>query len=250
MFKELKNKLRVKLEKLEIMLEFPGAYKARKAGCYFEIYKMIYRIYSMGIKPRTILDIGAYQGMFSRCAHYIFPQAAIYAFEPLNNRYAELSKLKNIIDKFECYNVALAQKEGEAYMHRSSRDYSSSLLKMGKLHKEAFPETAGERLERVRTQTLNALLAGKELTRPVLMKVDVQGYEKYVFEGGGEILDNTDYVICEMSFRPLYKGQPLFDEVYQYLIKAGFLFRGPIAAMQNPRTHEILQIDGFFIKER
>lgn len=228
----------------------PGACKARIVGCSLEMYKMIYPLYIMGIKPRTILDIGAYLGIFSKCANYIFPDAAIYAFEPLKDRYEELCGLKGEIDKLECYNVALAEKAGETFIHRSSRDYSSSLLEMDDLHKEAFPDTAGERLEKVQIQTLNKILAGKNLTKPILMKIDVQGYEKFVLDGADKVIEEVDYIICEMSFRTLYKGQPLFDAVYRQLNGFGFRFYGPLAERRHPKTSEVLQIDGLFIRQK
>jgi FkbM family methyltransferase len=204
----------------------------------------------MGLRPNTILDIGANRGMFSKCAYYIFPDASIYAFEPLKDCYEELCDLKGTVIKLECYNIALGDKPSEVFIHRSIYDYSSSLLEMDDLHKQAFPYTAGERLEKVQIQTLDAVLAGKRIERPLLMKIDVQGYEKFVFEGASETLKQTDYIVCEMSFRSLYKGQALFDEVYRLLIDAGFQFRGHIGEVQHPESTEVLQIDGLFIREK
>jgi len=211
---------------------------------------MVHRLYAMGLRPNTILDIGANRGMFSKCANYIFPNAVIYAFEPLKDCYEELFKLRSIISQFECYNVALGKKSGVTFIHRSSYDYSSSLLEMDNLHKQAFSYTASERLEEVQVQTLDAILAGKHIERPLLMKIDVQGYEKFVLEGASETLKQTDYIVCEISFRSLYKGQALFDEVYRLLIDAGFQFRGHIGEVQYPESTEVLQIDGLFIREK
>ena len=239
-----------KLRKLEILLNTPGAFKARIEGCYFELYKMVHRLYAMGLRPNTILDIGANRGMFSKCAYYIFPDASIYAFEPLKDCYEELCDLKGTVIKLECYNIALGDKPSEVFIHRSIYDYSSSLLEMDDLHKQAFPYTAGERLEKVQIQTLDAVLAGKRIERPLLMKIDVQGYEKFVFEGASETHKQTDYIVCEMSFRSLYKGQALFDEVYRLLIDAGFQFRGHIGEVQHPESTEVLQIDGLFVLEK
>ncbi|KRT62455.1 MAG: FkbM family methyltransferase [Candidatus Dadabacteria bacterium CSP1-2] len=239
-----------KLRKLEILLNTPGAFKARIEGCYFELYKMVHRLYAMGLRPNTILDIGANRGMFSKCAYYIFPDASIYAFEPLKDCYEELCDLKGTVIKLECYNIALGDKPSEVFIHRSIYDYSSSLLEMDDLHKQAFPYTAGERLEKVQIQTLDAVLAGKRIERPLLMKIDVQGYEKFVLRGASETLKQTDYIVCEMSFHSLYKGQALFEEVYRLLIDAGFQFRGHIGEVQHPESTEVLQIDGLFIREK
>ncbi len=42
------------------------------------------------LKPRTIVDIGANTGIVSLCLHQAFPQAHIYAFEPMPENYALL----------------------------------------------------------------------------------------------------------------------------------------------------------------
>jgi FkbM family methyltransferase len=245
----LKRRLNERLTQVQIALDAPGALKARLAGCYFETYCMVYRLLAIGLKPRVILDIGANRGMFSRCAHYVFPDATIYAFEPLRDCYEKLRNLRSKIKKLECYNVALAGEVGEKVIHRSSYDYSSSLLEMEGLHKEAFPYTAGERLEKVQVNTLDGILHDRFLEKPILMKIDVQGYEKFVLLGAQRTLQQTDYVLCEMSVRPLYQGQALFDEIYRRLASSGFRFSGQIGELRHPKSSEVLQIDGLFIKE-
>lgn len=244
----LKRRISEKLDKIQILLNTPGAYGARLAGCSLDLSRMVYRLYAMELSPKTILDIGAYRGMFSKCAHYVFPEAMIYAFEPLKDCFEELIRLKKTINKFECYNVALGEKKRETFIHRSSFDAASSLLEMDELHKQAFPDSPRERLEKIKVESLDAVLIGKPLEVPLLMKIDVQGYEKLVLNGAPETLKHTDYIICEMSLSQLYKEQALFDEIYHQIIKAGFKFSGPIGELQHPQTTEVLQIDGLFIR--
>ena len=52
-------------------------------------------------------------------------------------------------------------------------------------------------------------LRDTRIETPVLLKVDVQGFEKSVFAGGKKTLKKTDIIISEVSFRQLYKDQPL-----------------------------------------
>jgi len=246
----VRKKLGEKLTKLQILIETPGALRARKFGCHIRMYKMVYDLKVMGLSPLTVLDIGANRGMFSRCAHYLFPEAAIYAFEPLRDCYQELNSLKRVLKNFEAYNFAIGAQDGRTIMRRSSYDYSSSLLEMGQLHKEAFPYSAGERLEEVEVRTLDRILNGKPLETPVLMKIDVQGYEKFVLLGAPRTVARTDCIVCEMSFKPLYKGQGLFHEVYHELISSGFRFSGQVGERRHPRSLEVLQIDALFMREK
>jgi len=244
----LKKYLSEKLEKLLILLEYPDAWKARRVGCYYELYSQVYRLYARGIRPSTILDIGANRGMFSRCANFVFPNAAIHAFEPLRDCYEQLCTLKATVKNLECYNVAVAGNECETVIHRSSYDYSSSLLPMGDIHKDAFPYSSGDRLEKVQAVTLDGILGGKRVDRPLLMKIDVQGSEGAVLEGARKTLQQTDYLICEMSFVPLYQGQIIFDALYQQLNDFGFRFFGQLGELRHPKTAEVLQVDALFLR--
>lgn len=243
-----KKRLIRRIKQLQIILEVPGALKARLHGCHLEIFKMLRDLRSIGLQPRTILDIGANRGIFTKCAHYIYPQARLLAFEPVKECYQELCKLQNQLTGLECFNVALGDAPGEATMHVSKYDYSSSLLQMGKLHKEAFPYSEEGTSQIVALDTLDNIMAGREFQRPMLIKIDVQGYEGAVLDGAMKTLDRTDFVVCEMSMSTLYDGQPLFHEIYQKLIRAGFTFKGPVGAVEHPQTKETLQVDGFFVR--
>ena len=121
-----------KIEKLGIILNNPGSLRARLKGIPIDLYSMMFRLSQMGINPKTILDIGAFEGMFTKSAHYVFPDATIHAFEPIRKSYIKLSKLKSSITNFNCYNIALGDKENEGLINVSSFAPSSSLLKMGK----------------------------------------------------------------------------------------------------------------------
>jgi hypothetical protein len=63
------------------------------------------------------------------------------------------------------------------------------------------------------------------LEGPVLLKVDVQGGELAVFEGC-DSLAHVDFIYVELSFVELYEGQPLFQEVCEYLVNRGFVVAG------------------------
>ena len=56
------------------------------------------------------------------------------------------------------------------------------------------------------------------------LKLDVQGAECDVIDGGAEALSYTLVVHTEVEFVPLYIGQPLFAEVDQALRRKGFCF--------------------------
>jgi FkbM family methyltransferase len=55
-----------------------------------------------------------------------------------------------------------------------------------------------------------------------LIWMDLQGAELLALQSAGALLDKTRYIYTEVSHRPLYQGQPLFDEVDAFLQARGF----------------------------
>lgn len=201
------------------------------------------------LKIKTIIDIGASKGNFSFEFHGIFPDAQIFAFEPLSDCFALVQKRMAGIPGFRAFNVALGDAAGSVTMHRSSYSGSSSLREMGRLHKELFPVTAGERPVAVSVDTLDHALEGYELREEILIKMDVQGFEDKVIAGGPGILRRARVVLVETSFRELYIGQPLFADVYRLLYELGFEYRGAWAPeLKSPVDGTLLQQDSIFIR--
>jgi len=58
----------------------------------------------------------------------------------------------------------------------------------------------------------------------------------------------ADVIIIETTFIPLYKDQPLFEDIYSYLTNLGFLYAGNIEQLVSPKNHQILQADAVFIR--
>src|SRR3989344_7344766 len=137
---------------------------------------------------KTIIDIGASKGNFSAEFHRFFPQAAIYAFEPLADCLALAKKKMAGVNNFHAYQVALSDYEGETTFLRSEYSGASSLLPMASLHKTLFPHTARQIPEKVRVAKLDHLLGNENLDDNILVKIDVQGEEGKVISGGQTII--------------------------------------------------------------
>ena len=55
------------------------------------------------------------------------------------------------------------------------------------------------------------------------IKIDIQGAELMAFKGGVERLKGVSVIHTEVSFLPMYVGQPLFAKVEQFLRLHGFM---------------------------
>lgn len=196
----------------------------------------------------TILDIGANTGQFAKSMHELFPEATLYSFEPLKDCYEELLVQFKNVPQFQAFNVALGDETGIVEMHRSEYSPSSSLLSMNDLHKTSFPYTKKEILQKVDLVCLDDIASRLELRKPMLVKLDVQGYEDKVISGGKSVIGQADIVITELSVEQLYDGQPLFDEIYKTMTSMGFQYRGNYDQLCSPDDGRVLQVDGIFTR--
>jgi len=196
----------------------------------------------------TIIDIGANDGQFAEKMRILFPDAAIHAFEPLPESFQNIKVNFKNDRQFTVYNVALGEEDGHLSFHRNEYTPSSSLLTLASEHISHFDHATKTNTIVVNVTTLDKIFTDEELKSPVLIKIDVQGFEDKVIKGGLMTLQKADMIICELSFSELFKGQVLFDEIYNTIISLGFRYIGSLDQLRSPRTNAILQADGIFIK--
>jgi FkbM family methyltransferase len=195
---------------------------------------------------KTVFDIGANIGQFARMIHNVLPEASIYSFEPLEDCYKQLQSNMKDASNFRAFKFALGDKDTEMDIHRSEYSASSSLLKMGKLHKQAFPYTNKEGIEKIKVKRLDDIIHDLKVEDNILIKIDVQGYEDRVILGGKKLFSKAKVLIVETSFQILYETQPLFDTIYE-LLKQDFKYMGNLGQLKNPINGSILQSDSIFI---
>ena len=80
------------------------------------------------------------------------------------------------------------------------------------------------------------------LEKPVLLKLDVQGYERNVLDGARETLQYVDSLVLEVPFVQLYDEQLLFPELNDYLERLDFHFVAPLYANASS-DHSIIEMD-------
>jgi FkbM family methyltransferase len=73
--------------------------------------------------------------------------------------------------------------------------------------------------------TLEQFVADKHIGAIDFIKADTQGAELEILQGTGSALDSVLCVVCEVEFVPLYKDQPLFGDIDNWLRSRGFMLR-------------------------
>lgn len=195
---------------------------------------------------RTVIDVGANRGQFALIARHRWPDARLICFEPLSKPVAVLHRLLGEYAGVEIVQAAASAGAGTATIHVSRRDDSSSLLPITKHQSATFPGTEEIATEEVRTTSLDDYLGG-EIARPVLLKLDVQGFELEVLRGAEGTLSSIDFVLVECSFQEFYTSQATADDVVRFLHRHGFsLLTGTAPSVD--RHGVVVQLDFIFAR--
>lgn len=214
-----------------------------------EFYRLLDQPWLHAMELRTVIDIGASVGNFSKTAFAVFKGISVVAFEPLPDEFTELTARLEGAGPFKAFNVALSDKEGRADFHVNAYSSASSLLAPKQALKRHFDFTQEDRVITVPVRSLDSYYPELKLDRNVLVKIDVQGGELGVIRGGQRVLAETRVVIVETSFRALYQGQPLFDEVHRSLQGLGFRYHGSFHQLLAPTDRQPLEQDSIYIRE-
>ena len=194
---------------------------------------------------RTVVDIGANRGQFTLLARACFPAASILAFEPLAEPAAVFARLFAGDPRVQLFRVAIGPQGGEAEMHVSARDDSSSLLPISALQEDVFPGTAAIGTRRVPMARLEQIVAPATIESAALLKLDVQGFELSALRGCDSLLPRFAHVYAELSFVALYDGQALAHEVIDHLHGRGFAITGAYNLVHD-RAGRAVQADFLF----
>tara|TARA_B100000886_G_C20363362_1_gene466212 strand:+ start:222 stop:1076 length:855 start_codon:yes stop_codon:yes gene_type:complete len=76
----------------------------------------------------------------------------------------------------------------------------------------------------IETITLDNFISKNTIDNLDFIKIDTQGSELDIFNGGKNSLKNVVKIICEVEFVPIYEDQPLFGDVNKFLNDNGFMF--------------------------
>lgn len=199
-------------------------------------------------KFETIIDIGANKGQFAARFRVLFPEAWIYSYEPIPEVYDELCKRFELDTKFKAFNIGLGKQAGTIDFFQNEFTDSSSALPMKRLHKENFPRASNEKQIQIKIDRLDEIVKSITTSNPVLIKIDVQGFEEMVILGGKDTLNKASIVLVEVSFYELYENQVYFKTIYDHMISLAFSYRGNYEQLISPVDGCVLQADAIFVK--
>lgn len=169
-----------------------------------------------------LVDVGASGGLDRRflplqnCLQMI-------GFEPEAKAYAELNAIQG---KHTLYiNNALYKEQGKVDFYENKNPGTSSILVRNSAFLVKFPEPEQfdpAAIHCVDVTTLDDVLATVGYDTIDFIKLDTQGSELFILQGGEKALKNCFGIEVEVEFSPVYIGQPLFSDVDIFLREQGY----------------------------
>jgi FkbM family methyltransferase len=168
-----------------------------------------------GYAPDLVIDVGAYEGEWTRQALPHFPTARFLLIEAQPSKEAILRAMHDGARDRVAYEIALL-----GAVPKPATDFY-----LGETGSTLYPEQTAVGMQSVRLPmtTLDALLARREMPGRVFLKMDVQGAELDVLAGAHSVLPRIDVILLEASVVAYNAGAPRVAEVIAQLRELDFL---------------------------
>ncbi len=134
----------------------------------------------------TFIDIGANDGTVTIAVAHLFQKCI--AFEPVPSIFVHLQNRIALFPRCRAFQSALGENIGKGIIYYSNSDYGDNTV---------FPRGDLSRGIEVHVTTLDTICSEMDMPRPFLIKIDVQGYESFVFKGAETVLKETPFVVSE-----------------------------------------------------
>lgn len=209
----------------------PGALRAKFSHPAFNSHEWetCQRLKQLAIQPLTLVDVGANRGQFAWAAATQMAVRNILCFEPQK---PEEKWIRSIPmphgTRWQVFPLALGSRSGNVPMQVMTASASSSLLRLGKIHRDLYPQIREEASVTVSVARMDEIPEIQSIRGPAFLKLDVQGYELEVLRGGGASLSAFQWIYLETSTLPFYQEAATFEEILGFLRGHGFFFFGPI----------------------
>jgi len=200
----------------------------------------------------TIIDVGANTGQFAKQISTFFPRAKLFCFEPLPEPFSALSSWADSQNgRVTALNLAIGAQDGEIEMFlHENHTPSSSLLSTTKFTEDFYTFTKAQKKVLVRQTTLDAALSTSKVnpSQKILIKLDVQGYEDRVIQGGNETFSEAAACIVEVGLDTLYEGQAQFLQLQIMLDTLGYRYVGNLNQTYGDDGH-CMFLDAVFLNK-
>jgi len=170
----------------------------------------------------TVLDVGANTGQFASGLRSGGYRGRIVSFEPVSTVFEQLRRSAAGDGLWEARNLGLGAAAGTPMIHVSEDSRFSSLLRLTAAAERFDASARVVREETIEVRRLDDVF-DEFRDRRVFLKIDTQGLERDVLEGGADALTRILGLQAELPVRHFYEGVWSLPEALAYLEARGFV---------------------------
>jgi len=201
------------------------------------MYFGIQELCQHGFKPKKILDIGAYEGNWSRMANSVWPLAEIRMIEPNRAKLPILNSFAEQIGASVSCEL-LGAEDGKMVEFHLMQSGSSIMAERSSVPRET---------ELREMDTLDSLFPDVESVD--LIKIDAQGYELEILKGANRLIQGVAAILLEVAIIEINEGAPILHEVLDFMKDRGFVTYDILEIHRRPLDKALNQIDIMFVRE-
>lgn len=169
-----------------------------------------------------VLDVGANAGQFGQSLRNAGFDGEILSFEPVRAVFDKLQQSAQGDEKWQARNLALGAAAGRATINVSEDTVFSSILPQTAVAQEFDPAAVVKRTEEIEVATLDDIFQPFQ-RRNAFLKIDTQGFERQVLDGGVASLAVIKGVQLELPILHLYANTWSLSEALEYMRQRNFV---------------------------
>ncbi len=163
----------------------------------------------------TIIDVGAQRE--TRFLMEIFPESFHHLFEPVSIYHQDLQDNYDRLNiSYKLHKLALSDVNKIMYLHNTSGD-ATGIITHSYILEEPNPETEHlVNIKEIPSMTLDTVMKNEEyLDYEYIVKMDVDGLEEKIINGGSKFLEKASFIIIEASLgkRNLFSRSALIESL-------------------------------------
>ncbi|MDT7041430.1 FkbM family methyltransferase [Candidatus Nitronereus thalassa] len=192
-----------------------------------------------GFVPATIIDVGAYQGEWTRNIKSIFPESKVHMIDAL----AKEDYLRKVQENLPGVSYGIHLLGSETGLEKTFFECET-----GSSYYEENTNVQKTQTTR-KTKTLDEVIAetGFALSPSSLLKIDAQGAELDILKGAKQVLSDVDFVYLEMPIIQYNRNAPDFEAYIHHMASLGYgVF--DVSTCQI-RQDFLLQVDLLFARQ-
>ena len=216
----------------------PMGYELVRASSSVSWQSALSRLSVRSVPIKTVIDIGASDGRWSKTLQSFYPDAFYFLVEAQETHKSKLQAYKEHQDNVDYLLAAAGDYTGEIYF--DARNPSGGLA--------SHELIEHERVVKVPVTTVDIEVSERNLKAPYLLKLDTHGFEVPIFRGAEETLKNTSLIVVETYNFTVAERSLRFYEICVFLESKGFRPIDLASPAFRPRDKAFWQVDLFFVR--